>query len=278
VAWIPEAAFVTAYAAEAGLNYQPLTPSVASTTLVWGIFADRAAALSTLGDSIDWQTVQAAAAKESWQAVGGQASWGFIKPAFARPDQNMAGYAALLVAAAAYHQTATLTEQQVGDREFQRWLEPVIEAVPSFATLGAQPATTIASRGESVADFGLLPESEWVLRYDRLAARAPFVFAYPAYKVVFDMPLVIWAGPETTSAERTALQQFNDALMQETVQKLAIGFGLRPGRLPLDSINAARFSAAGLELSAIPGQTISVPSRNGALTLINWFKSFRRAP
>jgi hypothetical protein len=278
VAWIPEAAFTLDYATEAGLHYEIVTPSLASTSLVWGVFTNRADTLQTLSKTLDWEVIQRAASKESWQALGGSADWGYVKPAFASPKQSTSGLGALIVAAAAYYKTNLLTAEQLGGADFQRWLAPVIDAVPSFVSLGQQPASAMASRGSSAADFALLPESEWLLYYDRITNQQPLRLIYPAYKLVFDMPLAVWSGPETLSAERATAQRFADFLLQDSAQRQSLTHGLRPARLTLTSANAADFVSAGLVLDTPPGAVITLSSRSGAQNVLAWFEGHRRAP
>jgi hypothetical protein len=96
-AWIPEGTFARDYAAEIGINYTVITPTVANTPLVWGVFSSRVPAIA---DPVDWASLQAAAAAESWQALGGNSAWGFVKPAFPLPQRNTVGYAVILSGAA----------------------------------------------------------------------------------------------------------------------------------------------------------------------------------
>lgn len=272
-AWIPEASFVLDYAADNGIKYETLTPSVASTALVWGIFADRAKAL---GPSPDWDSIQQAAVKGSWKDLGGQESWGFVKLAFPLPQKSTQGFAVLLSAAASYSKKGQITSQMTADSQFQSWFKPMIDAVPSFTTLGQMPAATLASRGSSVADFALLPESEWLLYLDRIKSREPLQFAYPAYNVIFDMPLAIWSGAETTAGDRLAVRQFADFLVQVNPQKAAARFGLRPAKVNLSETDLTLFQAgvaAGLTLDAVPGNPISVPPHSSALGLLSWFQT-----
>src|SRR5260370_31027072 len=112
------------------LRFQPLAATLVITPLVWGIYADSAASLKA---PADWKTLQQAALGGSWSALGGNPAWGYVKPAFALPCKNTAGFGALLSAAASFHQTANLTTSTLNDPAFQNWLEPVVDALPNFA-------------------------------------------------------------------------------------------------------------------------------------------------
>ncbi len=276
VAWIPEATFSLNYAADTGAHYEALTSSVASTSLIWGVFADRAGHIIP---PVDWPNLQDATNKGSWSALGGDSGWGFVKPAFALPERNTSGFGVLLSAAADFAKNASLTPQNISDRNFQEWLRPVIEAVPSFTSLGQHPITILASRGVSAADFAMLPESEWLQSFNQINARQQVKFFYPAYKVVFDMPFAIWSGSDTTSAQRSGAKQFADFLTQATAQKRAAAFGLRPIQIKLSDADLSLFSAAadaGIVIDNPPGIVVNAPtSRNSILGLLSWFKSIR---
>jgi hypothetical protein len=280
-AWIPEASFVLNYAAEAGVRYEPVAPSLASTSLVWGIYADRADVLAKQDPNIDWSVIQKAAVAQTWSAFGGRADWGAVKPAFTRPTKSTTGYAALLSAAASFKQNESLSAENMNEAAFQGWFAQVVDAVPSFASLGQQPASVMASRGASTGDLALLPESEWLNYYGSISSRQPIRFVYPVYTVVFDMPLAIWSGSETTSADRSTVQQFSTFLQQESAQQQAALRGLRPVKLDLNTITGSPFStasSAGIVLTAPPGRPITAPPRSGAQTILRWFDGYRRAP
>jgi hypothetical protein len=194
------------------------------------------------------------------------------------PCKNTAGLAVLLSAAAEYYQSATPTLAQISDPTFQGWLQPVADDVPNFAPLGMQPAAALAINGASVADFALLPESEWLTYYNRIAAHQPIQFAYPAYKVVFDMPLAVWSGPDASPDQQNAIKAFGDFLSQTSAQQQAISYGLRPTNLTLVRDNAPLFAAAsgaGITLNTPPGTVVVMPERSGAAAILNWFNVIR---
>jgi hypothetical protein len=275
-AWIPEGTFALNYAGEINLRYEVLTPSVANTPLIWGIFSDRA---DRVVAPVDWPSLQDATTKNSWSELGGDASWGFVKPAFALPQRSTAGFAVLLSAAASYAKSADLTPQNISDRNFQEWLRPVAEAVPNFTSLGQRPVTALASRGVSAADFALLPEADWLTNYSQISSKQPLKFFYPAYTLTFDMPFAVWSGTETTAAERNIARQFADFLGQADAQKQAATFGLRPALVKLSDANTSLFTAAadaGILLDLPSTNPINIPSsRNSILGLLSWFKSIR---
>ena len=273
IAWIPEAAFALQYAADSNpaIQYAVVAPSLATTSLVWGIYSDRAEILNT--STLDWNTAQQATVKGSWASLGGKTEWGFVKPAFAPPQSSTAGFIALLSAAAAYSKTGQITDSLVTDSGFQSWMQPVVEAMTASSD---SPITLMASQGSSRIDFALLPESDWLLYYSQIEARQPIHFSYPAYTLTFDMPFAVWSGSETNQAERSAAGQFSDFLSQPSAQKRAAAFGLRPAQVKLGEAYSSLFTPAinaGLTLKDPPGTAISIPSRDSALSLLRWFKS-----
>ncbi|MBI5960182.1 MAG: hypothetical protein HY866_15685, partial [Chloroflexi bacterium] len=106
--WIPEMTAAVEYGNETGLQYSVLNPSIASTVMLWGAPADRAQAIQTQFNQLDWHSIQEASTTSQWDQMGGQAAWRFFKPGFAQPDRFTIGMAAVLVAAAEYHNQALL--------------------------------------------------------------------------------------------------------------------------------------------------------------------------
>jgi hypothetical protein len=273
VGWIPEATFAVDYAKQANAQFDIVTKSVASTPLVWGIFVDRGKLVTA---PVDWTTLYPVVQKSSWKDLGGDENWGAPKLAIPSPSRSTAGYAALLSAAASKAQKPDLTAQNLSDREFQNWLQAFIDAVPNFNSLGLRPAQTLASRGASLADFALLPESDWLVNYSNIKSRGAIRFSYPAYKLNFDMPFAVWSGNDVSAAQRDAAKGFADFLGQATAQKSAASYGLRPALMVLTDADTSLFSAAsdvGIVTDPPPGAPIVVPSdRNSALGLLNQFK------
>lgn len=279
-AWIPEASFLISYAAESNWRFSVENPSLASTYLVWGIFQDRLDVLTTASPTIDWALFQQSAPK-SWSDLGGSANWGFVKPAFPRPSQSLVGFAVMLSGSAAFHQKETLSDADLTNSAFQKWLQPVVDAVPSFATLGIQPGSVIGARGASVADFALLPESEFVQHYSAINTKGQFRFFYPAYTFKFDFPVVIWDSANLTAAQHGAVSQFVNALTQTDAQQRLLAKGFRPAKVALTTANAPQFGAlvnAGLTLEAPKSLLVQPASRSSGLSLLTWFDGFRSRP
>ncbi len=267
--WIPAATASVNYAE----RYAVQTPSVAQTPLVWGGYASRVAvATANSGQSLDWPTVQAAAEAASWSSIGGESGWRFVKFAFARPDQAMSGVAALFSSAASFSNSESITGNPIR-AEFREWFTPVVESVPSFQTLGADPAAAMA-RGPSTVEIALLPESQWLLNVNGLTGNEPLVFSYPAYQFLLDFPLARWddatLNPEVEQAAVSALSQW---LLSANQQAQLTQYGLRPasGEVPA---TASLFTAAeqyGIQLEPELGTLVQPPTRSETLSLLQWF-------
>ncbi|MEZ4663062.1 MAG: hypothetical protein R2911_36400 [Caldilineaceae bacterium] len=221
--WTPDAAFVLAIGRDEGAPFA-LQPdfaqegSLVHTDLAWGAFDSRAHSLG----SVDWSTVGRAAAAENWSQLGGQQNWGFFKLTIASPTHSAEGLAALLSAAASYHQHAAVTRADVVDGAFVQWLTPVVDSVPNFATLGADPAKALATRGPSVGDVGLLSGASWQRSLAGLQKWEAFDISAPAYTVRLDYPYALRTN--LTDAERDMAARFYNYLLDRTDELAAEGF------------------------------------------------------
>lgn len=273
-AWIPTSSTSVSYAD----RYEIVRPSLARTPLIWGGYASRVNVASAATDgSFDWATVQNAASEQRWDALpNGQASWGFVNLAFARPDVTMSGLGALWMGAASYHDNGDISGAATRDTTFRAWMQPVIESVPNFQTLGSDPAASVA-RGPATAAMALLPENLWLNNLRGLTDDEAFTFSYPAYQFMLDFPLAGWQG-QTTEIEQLAVQALGDWLSQPEQQSRAIASGLRPAQgEPAET--ATLFAAAGpsgILLEPDYGTPVVAPSRTDAAGLIQWFSNIAR--
>jgi hypothetical protein len=261
--WIPAAAFSLTYAREQRLPLSQEHASLAVTPLVWGGFAD---AIS--------RVTNAAAQPLDWQAVQSYASAQRLVLAYSHPGRTIAGLAVALSGAGAFHNSAALTSAQLSDAGYRAWFVPVLQSVPNFNTLGASPAQTIAARGPSVGEIGLLPESDWLnnRRGQLVTPTNPLQLAYPAYSVTFEFPLALWDDPASTDPEAPARTQgaaaFGDLLLSAEWQRRAADYGLRPAGGVAD-LAAGRFAeGAGAPDELPPTAFVQPPSRTDVLALI----------
>lgn len=250
--------------------FQIVEDSVARSPLVWGGFSDRVTVLDDIS-GFDWDAFTEVAEAARWDAVGGEANWGFVKFAFNRPASSMNGVAALMTGIADYADDPVVTRQTITGSAFGAWLQAVIDSVPNFQTLGADPAATLVSRGRTIMDVAILPEVQWMTNIDRLASLSdPLVFNYPAYQALLDFPLAAWVDDDTSNVNRQAVEAFGAFLLQDDSQTLALTYGLRPAdREPTDTArNFQQATQYGIQLSPDYGTPVVWPSRSDIETLI----------
>ena len=217
--WIPAASFSIGFAGENRIPFATVQPSVARTLLVWGGFRSLVETIeSDSGRAFDWDAVAEVAPQYTL--------------ALNNPIHTVSGLGALLSGAAAYYNNDSLSGSSVNDRQFRSWLQPVLESVPNFNTLGASPAQTWAARGASIGEIGLLPESDWLqnLRGFLVQTADPITLRYPQYTVEYDFPLARWHDATTPAAgdEAAAIAALGSWLSSPAEQARAQDFGLRP--------------------------------------------------
>lgn len=275
-AWLAASSLSVQYAAENGLPVTPSAASLARTPLLWGGYISRVNVATKDGTlALDWATVQALAAAERWDAVGGQTDWGFVKLAFAQPNRKIGGVVALLTGAASFHQTPALDGRTLSQADFRNWLLPVVKSVPSFTTLGSDPASGMAGRGPSTAEIALLPEAQWLLNLRGLLNYEDIVLNYPAQQFVLDFPLAGWNDSTAEPERALAVTLLANWLTAPEAQGRLTTYGLRAAAVEPTSADAL-FAAAlpfGALLEPDYGQIVQIPPRSDVQGLIQWFSS-----
>ena len=119
----------------AGTRQDPLEfdrTAIASSPVALVVLADRAAALTTAcDDPLDWTCVGEAAGSP-WVEIGGDESWGDVRPAFA-PIDSAIGLLGVADAVSGYFGASPI---QVEDPGFVSWARPLAKAVPANALTG----------------------------------------------------------------------------------------------------------------------------------------------
>ena len=238
-AWIAEGTFMLDLANLAarqanGQDAFRAEGSMAQSAQMWGGFADRVAVFDKRFGGLNWQALQAAASANGWASLGGQSEWGFFKLVLPDPRKSSEGLAALLSAAAEFHGKTDLAAGDLNDARFEQWAQPLIDSVPNFANLGSEPAQSLAVRGASAGDAGLLLESGWLGAATGLSSRQ-IVLRYATSAVPFDFPFSVWLGPVNArqedasrrQAEQDAARLFYQYLLADAQQRRAEAFGLR---------------------------------------------------
>lgn len=271
-AWLPASSASVSYL-NSNIPFQTIANSTAQTPLVWGGFQSRVDILTTDG-VLDWGTVAEAAQTDegNWASLGGESGWGFLKFAYARPSNDMAGLAVLFSGAGEFTASTTLDRSQLLDDSFNDWMSAIVASVPNFQTLGSNPASVMASRGTSVAEIAFLPESLWLNSLGDINGNDPITFNYPAMQFVLDFPLTMWDDPDTSDETKLAVQAFAD-YVTGTGQNTVTEFGLRPANgnvTNADSLFADGVSF-GILLEPDYGQIVTAPDKNTTETLLERF-------
>jgi hypothetical protein len=267
-AWIPATSMSLNYANR--LSFEVVEPSLAKTLLLWGGFSDRVDALTDSGARpLDWADVARAAEAGRWSNIdGANSSWGNINLAFSRPTGSMSGLAAVFSGAAAFAADPVVSGVTVVGNDFHIWIEPILQSVPNYATLGTSVAQTLAARGVTVGAIALLPESEWInnLRGALVESGNPIRLSYPAYPFVFDFPLARRQG--LTADENAAVDAFAAWMLNQHPEN----YGLRPpSGIPAET--AQLFTAGedyGVQLDLDLTQTVTLPARAETQRLLAW--------
>jgi len=268
VGWVPASAASVEYT-PSNLPFRITQPSLAKTPLVWGGYQSRVDVLTNNGaEAFGWDAVATAAAAERWANIGGEADWNFIKLAFNRPSSSMAGVAVLISGAAHFNGSDTLSPADIGGSAFGDWLQPIVDSVPNFQTLGGNPAVTMAGRGTSVVEIALLPESQWLSSLGDFSGNDPLVLAYPDYQFLLDFPLALWDDPITTDDERAAVAAFGTYLLGAEMQSLAETYGLRPANGSPSAEIFTQAVGAGIQLEPDWGTPVQIPDRTETARLI----------
>lgn len=268
VGWIAASSASVEYT-PSNLPFSIVQPSLAQTPLVWGGYQSRVDVLTNNGaEAFGWDAVAEAAAAERWERIGGEPDWNFIKLAFNRPSSSMAGVAVLISGAAHFNGSDTLSPADIGGSAFGDWLQPIVDSVPNFQTLGANPAVTMAGRGTSVVEIALLPESQWLTTLDDFSDGDAIIFAYPDYQFLMDFPLALWDDTITTDDERAAVTAFGTYLLGAEMQSLAETYGLRPANGSPSADIFTQAVSAGVQIDPDWGIPVQIPDRTETARLI----------
>jgi hypothetical protein len=278
-AWLPASRLSLDYATERRMPFEVAQPSVAQSVMMWGGFASR---VNAAGSTLDWDSVVTAAEAGRWGNLdGGESSWGNVNLVFEQPDLSVSGLAFLLSGAAEFNAVAAITEAHITSGDFQDWMLPVVNSVPNFNTLGADPAASMAARGASVGAIGLLPESMWLNNLDGLLKQEDMVLSYPEYQFRFEFPLARWQETSTSTLADSDVEQavaaLGNHLLSNAQQARVVEFGLRPmsGDVPAGAALFEEAATYGASLEPVAGQIIEAPSRTNSQRLLQWFNSAR---
>lgn len=167
-----------------------------------------------------------------------------------------------------------MTGIQLSATEYRNAFGTVLEAVPSFNSIGGNAAEFVA-RGVSSADFGLATESQWLQSVQGMARMGTPRFEYLTPTVLFDFPFARWDDSGTTEDQQQAVNVFADWLTANSQQAQLPGYGLRPvERLITDQdLLFTEAQPYGIELMPDFTNVVTSPEINDLRALLNWFQS-----
>lgn len=152
-----------------------------------------------------------------------------LKFGISSPVQSNGGLQSLIILAAQYHQTASLTVDQVRDEDFRDWLRQISTRVPNWPD----------STGTLTTDFIIRPGVyDIITTYENLALQAfrqgegrglRLRVYYPAATLLSDHPYVVLSAPWVDGNERAAAILLRDFLRSPAEQTIAMReYGFRP--------------------------------------------------
>jgi Bacterial extracellular solute-binding protein len=108
---------------------------LARSPLVLAMWNDRLAAIEDHceGGALTWKCIGEVAG-DRWTSLGGEESWGNVKPGFADPASDGVGALVLGQAAVSYFGRTDLSTADFADDGFLRWIRQLATAVPQFPT------------------------------------------------------------------------------------------------------------------------------------------------
>lgn len=252
---------------------------LAISPMVWGIYNSRAEALLKKYPAINWHTIHdAAMAKGGWAELGGDPTWGFFKPVIPNPQKNIGGLEAMVSAAGEYFNTTRIDAASIGQKDFQAWMLELMKAVTGLG-VSSYTAEDFALFGYSVGDGGLLLESDLLQNMQGMQNRWEdnMSIYYPEYLTWHDFPYTVWVGPETSALQKNAAIDFEQYLLAEPQQTLALTYGLRPAN-PAVKVDASpdslfvKWAGQGV-LPVVPRSTsMKSPDRDVLTNLLRWYE------
>jgi len=171
---------------------------LARSPLVMAMWNDRLAAISgsCADGALTWKCVGDVAGKQ-WSTIGGQDSWGVVKPGFADPVTDGIGALVLAQAAVSFFGTTELSADQFNDDGFQRWFRQMATAVPQHPTF-----LDMLTFGPSAVDVVGTTEAEAGPGLATSRDKANITITYPAPVATADVVLAQVAG--ASGGERLA--------------------------------------------------------------------------
>ncbi|MFO0749587.1 MAG: substrate-binding domain-containing protein [Myxococcota bacterium] len=207
--------------------------SLAITPLVFAIWEDRANVLmKAAAGKITWDAIRlAVASDQGWPAVGGDASWGFVKLGHTDPTRSNSGLQALLLMSLEYYKrTSGLQIADILDPTYQAWVKDIEKGVTKFETSTGTFMTDMVRFGPSKYDIAVVYENLAISQLENAQGRwGSLKVYYPGTTIWSDHPVALVVADWVTPAQRDAARQLVTFLKSRPVQEQALAYGFRPG-------------------------------------------------
>lgn len=201
-----------------------------------------------------------------------------VRIGISSPAKSNGGLQSLIVLAAQYHQTHSLTIEQARDTGLRDWLHQLNERVAGWPD----------STGTLTTDFVIQPGVYHIITtYENLALQTfrqgegrwlQARVYYPAATIVSDHPYAILTAPWVDNAEREAARLLRDFLLSPAEQTIAMReYGFRPAnpQVTIDLNDQAslfgRYRDYGLQLDL--AAQLATPSPEVIATLVTTWQS-----
>ena len=254
---------------------------VALSPEVWAIFRSRYDVLKARyerelgGRDLSWKQIHDAAISADWVALGGRPEWGRFKLVIPHPKRDPAGLAAMVGAAGAYYGRPSVTTEGLGNPEFLKWLQELLDSVVDFSPFGVENMLLF---GYSNGDAGQIIESHLLVNMEGLQRRwkEPLAILYPDPITWFDFPYAIYMGKETMALEKNAALDFKRFLLSDEQQRATLRFGLRPASPNVpprgEGSLIARWAEMGFKEDVPSASRMRPAPRSGLSNLATWFQ------
>jgi hypothetical protein len=207
------------------------TPMVL-TPMVFVMFAERGEVF-TKSKSVDWLDIESAVTNsEGWKALGGPEEWGRVKFSQTRPSNSNAGLLAVTLATYTYfNKTGGLTQADLGNPDYQRWIDGLASGlVDDTPPTAQQQMDDVLRFGPSKYDVVSIYESLVVQQIKNAPGRfgTDLKVYYPRINIWSDYPYSILVGENSTADEKDGALLFERYLYSVPMQQEALKIGFRP--------------------------------------------------
>lgn len=185
---------------------------LARSPLVLVVWQDRAAVLAQeCSEDFSWRCIGRVAGG-TWADVGGDASWGPLKPGHADPSTNATGLLVLGQAVSDFVGETDFSTRDLGDDAFLSWFSDLEGAVPDFGRPDSTPLQQMLQFGPARFDVVGTTQAEAGPLLERSAARAERLISRPAAPLVVAEVVLAPLRPESEGRVGEVAERAGEAL------------------------------------------------------------------